>query len=143
MSKDSRHPPAIARAFRSAGLRSTPQRHAVLDFLFRGKAHATADQITAAINRNGSGASRATVYNALHALMEARLVREVGGGAAARYDATIERHHHFECETCGALEDIPWFDLPRPPRALGPRRVMSYEVLFRGLCAACRKGEKQ
>jgi Fe2+ or Zn2+ uptake regulation protein len=142
MSKQVQLPsPAVTSAFRAAGLRCTPQRFAVLDFLFRGKVHATADEIAAAINRPGSGASRATVYNALHALMDAGLVREVGGGAAARYDASLERHHHFTCEVCGSLEDIDWFELPRAARVLGSRRVHNYEIVFRGVCAGCQRKE--
>jgi Fur family transcriptional regulator, peroxide stress response regulator len=139
MSRQLRQIPEIAAAFRSAGLRCTPQRYAVIDYLYRGKEHATADQIALAINRSGSAASRATVYNALHALLEAGLVREVGGGAAARYDASVQRHHHFACDSCGALDDIPWFEVPSPVQALGHRLVSGYEILFRGLCPACRE----
>jgi Fe2+ or Zn2+ uptake regulation protein len=125
-------------------LRCTPQRYAVLDFLVRGRVHATADQIVAAINRADPRASRATVYNSLHALMSAGLVREVGGGAAARYDATLDRHHHFACEQCGSLEDIPWFEIPPSAgaRALGSRRISRYEIVFRGLCDGCQDREK-
>jgi Fur family transcriptional regulator, peroxide stress response regulator len=138
MSNQVRQISELAQAFRAAGLRCTPQRYAVLDYLYRGKEHSTADEIVAAINRGGSGASRATVYNALHALLEAGLVREVGGGAAARYDASLERHHHFTCDRCGGLEDIPWFEVSHPGHALGRRMVTGYEIVFHGLCAACR-----
>jgi Fe2+ or Zn2+ uptake regulation protein len=136
--------PAILDALRAAGVRCTPQRYAVLEFLVREHTHATADQIADAINRRDPRASRATVYNSLHALMDAGLVREVGGGAAARYDAHLERHHHFACDRCGALEDIPWFEIPRAAgaRSLGARRVNGYEILFRGLCRTCQDREK-
>lgn len=132
--------PAIVEAFRAAGVRCTPQRYAVLEFLVKDRVHATADEIAGAINRADPRASRATVYNSLHALMEAGLVREVGGGAAARYDAHLDRHHHFACDACGALEDIPWFAIPDAvgARSLGTRRVEGYEILFRGRCAACQ-----
>jgi len=127
-------------AFKAAGLRLTPQRYAVLDFLARRKLHATAEEIFRAINRNDPRASRATVYNSLHGLVRAGLAREVPAeGTAARFDAALDRHHHFLCEGCGGLEDVPWFEIPaaagRAP--LGARLVRDYEVIFRGACERC------
>jgi Fe2+ or Zn2+ uptake regulation protein len=134
-------PAEIARAFRAAGLRYTPQRHAVLEFLAKRHRHATADEILAAINHGDPRASRATVYNSLHALLDAGLVREVGGGAAARYDANLHRHHHFVCDRCGALEDIDWFDPPLTAarKALAGRQVTGCDMVFRGVCGSCLK----
>jgi Fe2+ or Zn2+ uptake regulation protein len=130
----------IAEAFRLTGLRRTPQRHAVLKYLMR-SVHATPDEIFRAINRAYPRASRATVYNNLHALVAAGIIREVAVEGKAVYDANIERHHHFVCERCGRVEDIAWFDLPplglRSP--LGTRVVRNYQVVFRGICQHCPK----
>jgi len=134
----------IDQAFRAVALRPTAQRYAVLEFLARSPIHATAEEILTAVNRRDPRASRATVYNNLRSLTEAGLVREVvGGGAAARFDANLHPHHHFVCESCGALEDIPWFDLPRSTErpVLKGKRIRAYEIVFRGTCARCRKGE--
>ena len=128
-------------AFHGAPLRSTAQRYAVLEFLVRHPAHATAGDIFHAVNRSDPRASRATVYNALRSLTRAGLVREVPSeGKAARYDAGIHPHHHFRCERCGAMEDIPWFDLPSYAGKpfLRSRTVRSFEILFRGVCQGCR-----
>ncbi len=131
----------LAWAFRDAGLRATPQRYAVLEYLAQRAVHATAEEIFRAINRRDPRASRATVYNSLRSLEQAGLVREVvSGGTAARYDASLHRHHHFLCEKCGAVEDIPWFELLSPAGAvsLGAREVRHYDVVFRGVCESCR-----
>ena len=130
----------LDQAFRTTALRPTAQRYAVLEFLARHPVHATADQILRAVNRNDPRASRATVYNNLHSLAKAGLVREfLGEGKAVRFDANLHPHHHFICEGCGVVEDIPWFDVPqgadRP--ALGKRDVRSYEIVFRGACVRC------
>ncbi|MGH9903906.1 MAG: Fur family transcriptional regulator, partial [Pyrinomonadaceae bacterium] len=88
-------------------MRLTPQRFAVLDYLLRSRAHPTAEQIGAAVNRQFPRASRATVYNTLHALRDAGLVHEIFmNDAVARYDANIDPHHHFVCRACGRLEDV-------------------------------------
>src|SRR5437867_11157541 len=67
----------IGRRLRPAGLRLTPQRHAVLDFLVRSESHPTAEQVGAGVNRRFPGAPRATVYNPLHTPREAGLVQGV------------------------------------------------------------------
>ena len=132
----------VTEAFRAAGLRVTAQRYAILEFLARRPVHATADEILLAVNRGDPRASRATIYNSLRALARAGLVREVASeGKAARYDASLHRHHHFVCERCGGVEDIPWFDLPPAAAraALNGRALRWYEVVFRGLCMNCGK----
>ena len=134
----------ITRAFRSAGLRSTPQRRAVLRYLSDKPVHATADEIFAAVNRADPRASRATVYNNLKAMEGAGLVREVASkGKAARFDVNFHRHHHFVCDWCGAVEDVAWFDLPASASALlGNRQVRDFDVVFRGLCGTCQHTRK-
>ena len=114
--------PEIEASFRRAGLRCTPQRYGVMEFLVRRPVHATADEIHRALNRSDPRASRATVYNSLRALIKAGLVREVIlEGSAARFDAKVYRHHHFICDRCGRVEDIEWFDLGRAGPAGHPR----------------------
>ncbi len=131
----------MAAAFRKRALRCTPQRYAVLQYLMRHPVHATAEEIYRAVNQSDPRASRATVYNSLHALTQAGLAREMmlEGTVSARFDANVNRHHHFVCERCGRVEDIGWFDLPRAAQraAAEARTILSYEVVFRGVCARC------
>ena len=83
--------------------------------------------------------SRATTYNNLRDLVQAGLVREVAvEGRAARFDAKGIPHHHFICDRCGNVEDMGWYDVPKPaPGSLGKRILREYELIFRGLCAKC------
>jgi len=129
----------IEEALRAAGLRCTPQRIAVLDYLVRHPDHATVEALWPALNRRHAQASRATVYNTLHSLVKAGLVREFKLDAnAARYDARLHPHHHFVCDQCGAVEDIEWFEVPALARSrAGARRIRSYEVVVRGVCSKC------
>lgn len=131
--------PAIKRFLTGGGLRSTPQRHAVMAYLIEQKGHPTAAEIFAAVNRLDPRSSRATIYNNLRALVRAGLVREVAvEGRAARFDAKGLRHHHFICDRCGNVEDLDWYDVPRPvPASLGKRVVRECELIFRGLCTKC------
>ena len=132
-------PEAIKQSLENSGLRCTPQRYAVMAFLLESHRHPTAAEIFAAVNRLDPRCSRATTYNNLRDLVKSGLVREVAvEGRAARFDAKDTRHHHFICDRCGAVEDLEWFDVPKPAaRALGKRRLRECEVIFRGLCAQC------
>ena len=129
----------IQRCFEGRGLRCTPQRYAVMAFLMEHTGHPTAAEIFEAVNRADPRCSRATTYNNLRDLVEAGLVREVAmEGRAARFDAKGMRHHHFICDRCGRVEDIEYYEVPRPAsRSLGKRVLRECELIFRGLCAKC------
>jgi Fe2+ or Zn2+ uptake regulation protein len=130
----------IGEALTAAGLRRTPQRIALLDYLLRHPDHATVDELWPALNKRGVCASRATVYNTLHSLVNAGLIREFKlDASAARYDALLHPHHHFVCDRCGAVEDLDWFEVPALRQRRSVRRsIRSYEVIVRGECAKCR-----
>ena len=126
----------IDEALIAAGLRRTPQRIAVLDYLLRHPDHATAEELWPALNKRHAKASRATVYNTLHSLVEAGLVIEIMlDGKAARYDANLEKHHHFICDVCGSVEDVEWFDLPPEMKE---RNFRAFEAILRGKCIKCQ-----
>jgi len=130
---------AIHRFLEDSGLRCTPQRYAVMAFLMECHRHPTAAEIFEAVNRVDPRSSRATTYNNLRDLVRAGLVREVAvEGRAARFDAKGMRHHHFICDRCGNVEDMEWYDVPRPASAsLGKRILRECELIFRGLCTKC------
>jgi Fur family peroxide stress response transcriptional regulator len=130
---------AIQRSLERAGLRCTSQRYAVMAFLMEQTKHPTAAEIFQAVNRADPRSSRATTYNNLRDLVRAGLVREVAvEGRAARFDAKGVRHHHFICDRCGNVEDMKWYDVPRPASgSLGRRILRECELIFRGLCTKC------
>ena len=130
---------AIRQSLEASGLRCTPQRYSVMNFLMEQSCHPTAADIYEAVNRLDPRSSRATTYNNLRDLVQAGLVREVAvEGRAARFDAKGVRHHHFICDRCGNVEDLDWYDVPRPASgSLGKRILRECELIFRGLCTKC------
>ena len=130
---------SIRRSLEASGLRCTPQRYAVMAFLMEHTSHPTAAEIFEGVNRLDPRSSRATTYNNLRDLVQAGLVREVAvEGRAARFDAKGMRHHHFICDRCGNVEDIEWYNVPKPAsRTLGKRILRECELIFRGLCTRC------
>jgi Fur family peroxide stress response transcriptional regulator len=130
---------AITRSLKGSGLRCTPQRYAVMAFLIECNRHPTAAEIFETVNRADPRSSRATTYNNLRDLVQGGLVREVAvEGRAARFEVKGTRHHHFICDRCGNVENMEWYDVPRPAsRSLGKRIFRECELIFRGLCTKC------
>lgn len=131
---------------REAGLKLTPQRFAVLEYLIKTPEHPTADEIGAELNKHFPRASRATIYNTLNSLRDAGLIHEVFvEGYVARYDTNLEEHHHFICRSCNKLEDIPIScvgDLQNFNLSKG-YKVESYEIVLRGICSSCKTETKK
>lgn len=113
---------------RTVGLRPTRQRLALVRQLFDGgDRHVSAEELHGEVK--GAGVSLATVYNTLHHLTKAGLLREVVVEPGCSYfDTNTTDHHHFYCEDSGALSDIPGervrvSDLPTAPAGASVRRV--------------------
>lgn len=92
---------------KKSGVRITPQRHAVLEYLFHSEAHPTADEIYKALEGKFPNMSVATVYNNLRVLRENGLVRELTyGDSSSRFDSNMSDHYHVICEECGKITDF-------------------------------------
>jgi Fur family peroxide stress response transcriptional regulator len=132
----------IRQVCRARGLPFTLQRRAITRALLRHTNHPTADQIYQYIRTRVPGLSRPTVYRTLETLVRIGVARKVcHPGAAARYDAKTQRHHHLVCLQCGKmvdLEDASLDTIPLPvPGYLG-FDIADYSIQFRGMCRDCR-----
>lgn len=120
---------------RSVGLRPTRQRLALAKLLFEaGHRHVTAEDLHKEARDADVRVSLATVYNTLHQLTEAGLLREVVVDSGRSYfDTNNHDHHHFFHAESGRLQDIPAgrisvANLPEPPAGTEVSRV---EVIVR------------
>lgn len=93
---------------RRVGLRLTPQRVALTRLLFaRGDRHLTAEMLYNEAKNAGVPVSLATIYNTLHQLTGASLLREVAvDGKKTYFDTNTSHHHHFFLEDRNDLRDI-------------------------------------
>ncbi|MCG9884719.1 MAG: transcriptional repressor [Cyanobacteria bacterium] len=131
---------AVVQTLKARGLRVTPQRCAVYANLLRRTDHPTVEQILNDLNRELPVSSKATVYSSLQALRDVGLVREVLlQEGVSRYDAKVEPHHHFLCDRCGAIHDLPWAQFGELSLSVLPQglRGVAYEVTVRGTCGDC------
>ena len=92
---------------RGAALRVTRPRVAVLNAVHT-HAHADTESIIGAVRRNLPEVSHQAVYDCLHALTAAGLVRRIQpAGSVARYEARVgDNHHHVVCRSCGRIADV-------------------------------------
>jgi Fur family transcriptional regulator, stress-responsive regulator len=128
-------------ALRTAGLRVTQPRLAVLDAV-RAEPHLdTRTLIRAARARLGT-VSHQAVYDVLRALVDGGLVRRIQPeGSEARYEARVgDNHHHLVCRDCGAIVDVDCTVGAAPcltPSDDAGFHVDEAEVVFWGRCPAC------
>jgi Fur family ferric uptake transcriptional regulator len=92
---------------RRTGLSVTAQRLAILGAVSR-LPHSTADDVVEAVRAEIGSISRQSVYDTLHALVDAHLIRKIQPvGSAARFEDRVgDNHHHVICRECGALADV-------------------------------------
>lgn len=126
---------------RDAGLRATGVRVAVLRALDRLQ-HATADDVVRAVRTDIGSASVQAVYDTLHALTGAGLLRRMEpAGHPARYERRVgDNHHHVVCRACGAVADVDCTVGQAPclmPSATQGFTIDLAEVTFWGLCPDC------
>jgi len=132
----------FATRLRDVSLRVTSQRVAVLRELER-HPHSDADMVAGAVRDDGGRVSTQAVYDVLHALTGAGLVRRIEpAGSPARYELHVgDNHHHVVCRSCGSITDVPCATGEAP--CLDPPTDSGYvideaEVIYWGRCPACR-----
>jgi len=92
---------------KDTGVRITPQRHAILEYLINSMSHPTADEIYKALEGKFPNMSVATVYNNLRVFREVGLVKELTyGDASSRFDFVTSQHYHVICDRCGKIVDF-------------------------------------
>ncbi|MEU7907079.1 Fur family transcriptional regulator [Actinoplanes sp. NPDC049118] len=128
---------------RGAALRVTRPRVAVLSAVHT-HPHADTDSIIGAVRRDLPEVSHQAVYNTLHALTAARLVRRIQpSGSVARYEARVgDNHHHIVCRSCGLIADVDCAVGEAPCLEASDDSGFSIdeaEVVFWGLCPACSR----
>ncbi len=127
---------------RQRGVYLTIHRRTLLEVLLRRDDHPTADQIWDAVRQTHPEFSRRSVYRVLDKLAELGLIRRVHHpGAAVRYDAKIQRHHHLVCVHCNRITDFESACLDRIGLPEGTPRgyeISDFSVQLIGVCPACR-----
>lgn len=120
----------------------TPQRLLIVDALYSGRGHVTAEDIHGRIVGEYPNLNIATIYRNLEALVAAGLVTETRlGGKQVHYELSPgSRHHHLICDQCGHVDELS-DEIVEPlrrdiARAYGFSPRVEHLAVF-GVCRAC------
>jgi Fur family ferric uptake transcriptional regulator len=134
-----------AERLRAAGLRVTQPRLAVLSTL-RDRPHLDADTITRLARVRLGRISGQAVYDVLHALTGAGLLRRFAPARGpARYEVSGDDHDHLVCRECGAINDIVRIQGPAPclDASAAAFAVEYAEVTYWGRCPDCQPTDQE
>lgn len=130
-------------ALKTTRVRMTPQRHAILEYLFESMTHPTADEIYKALEGRFPNMSVATVYNNLRVFKEAGIVKELTyGDSSSRFDCVTSDHYHVICEECGKIVDFHYPGLDEVETLaehVTGFKVSSHRMEIYGICPDCQK----
>jgi len=133
--------PATADELRGAGLRVTAARVALLETVRDGD-HLGVEAIAAGVRDRIGHVSLQAVYEALHALTTAGLLRRIEPvGSPARFEGRVgDNHHHVVCRSCGVVADVDCAVGEAPCLTASDDHgfvIGEAEVVYWGLCPNC------
>jgi Fur family transcriptional regulator, stress-responsive regulator len=126
---------------RGAGLRVTAARVALLETVREGD-HPGVEAITSGVRDRVGHISVQAVYDALHALTAAGLLRRIEpADSPARFERRVgDNHHHVVCRSCGVVADVDCAIGHAPcltPSDHHGFAIDEAEVIYWGLCPGC------
>jgi Fe2+ or Zn2+ uptake regulation protein/O6-methylguanine-DNA--protein-cysteine methyltransferase len=127
----------VGALLRELGLRSTPQRRAILRAFSSGSGeHLSADEVHARASQELPDLGRGTVYSTLAEFTEVGLLSAFGTSEPVRYETNTEPHDHFRCRLCLRLFDLHTLKAAEQPMPRG-FTLERTETRAEGICAEC------
>lgn len=119
------------------------QRETILKTLRGVICHPSASWIYDQVRKEIPNISLGTIYRNLSELRGAGdIISFTPGDGTERFDANTAPHYHLFCEGCHAVLDIPLpglTELDREAERESGCRIRRHQLMFYGLCPACKK----
>jgi len=126
----------------SRGFKATPQRLEIFRQVAQTDEHPEAETICSRVRQLMPTVSADTVYRTLAFLEENGLIQKLSRRhGSARFDANVQKHHHFVCTECGGAWDFYSEELDHfspPPEVAAMGEVRSVQAELHGICTACQ-----
>ncbi len=125
------------------GLKLTPQRRLILEFIHDANGHLTAEEILDYVQTRAPGVNKSTVYRTLELLEKLDCVfKSELGGRFIYHHAEEGHHHHLVCQIC--TKSIDCDENLFLPVEVGTNEKYGFRADFKhmvisGLCADCRR----
>ena len=128
--------------------RKTPERFAILDFIYSKNGHFDTDSLYDAMNKSHFRVSLATLYNTMQLLLECKLVlKHQFGTNLSYYEQSYNNdfHHHLICTNCDSVEE---YKDPALKDLIQSKKIKNftpslYTFYIFGICKKCAKAIKQ
>lgn len=128
----------ISEKLQSHGVRPSFPRVKIYEYLFAKRSHPTVDEIYQHLSPGMPTLSRTTVYNTLNLFLKENLVHQINiDEREVRYDATVDEHGHFQCDSCRCIYDFPVNIDGLELNALGGFRIREKNLYLKGVCSRC------
>jgi Fur family peroxide stress response transcriptional regulator len=130
---------------RKAGAKLTHQRMEIFREVAQTGDHPDVEKVYQGVRERISMISLDTVYRTLWWLKELGLITTLGPPRErTRFDANLNRHHHFVCVECGLTQDfysdqLDRLKLPESIQSIGQAETTQVEV--KGVCHKCAAKE--
>ena len=130
------------------GHRKTPERYAILDTIYSIDGQFDIDTLYSLMaDQEKFRVSRATLYNTIILLINARLVIKHQFGNTSQYERCYNRgtHHHQICTQCGKVTEFLNEDLQHAIEhtRLSRFNLTHYSLYIYGLCSKCERANKK
>ena len=142
-------PDDLGRRLRRVGLKATPKRRMVAEYLLGSGDARTVEDIRRHLRKRMGTLGLPTVYRIAEELAEIGLLARIDlGDRVARYAACRARgtghHHHIVCLKCGSVEVMPRCLFQRQVKALEQTtgfRITGHRLHVEGMCPNCQRKE--
>lgn len=127
------------------GQRKTSERLAILDKIYSLDGLFSIEQILQGMEQMKFRVSRATVYNTVTLLLDAKLIVRHNLGNGSKYEKSFDltTHYHIICTECGKSQV---FDIPAIKNIIDNTRFPrftpnDYSLYIYGICSTCKRAK--
>jgi Fur family transcriptional regulator, peroxide stress response regulator len=132
---------SLINKYKKLGIKLTPQRLAILDYMEGNTKHPSAEEIFSAVAKRYPTMSFATVYNTLETLTSrGKLTKLTIDPDKRRFDPDTSPHHHLICIKCSSIQDVRVnYRLTLPEGERAGFEITGNHIEFYGICRSCNQ----